>query len=167
MLPQLCWCHCKAYTSQPFRWRPHLSTSVSPTPPPYCQLATCRPLLCSLVLTVVCSTCAVSSCCGRSFLSTLPRAHPTCTMPKLSTSMSFKRRCVACGQREDDAHSLALHYNCLTCIGASPLVPSVCASGSLTSCRATLARYCVLQLARASSTDLASSCELLASPRTT
>lgn len=37
-------------------------------------------------------------------------------MPKLSTSMSFKRRCVACGQREDDAHSLALHYNCLTCI---------------------------------------------------
>ena len=50
-------------------------------------------------------------------------------MPKLSTSMSFKRRCVACGQREDDAHSLALHYNCLTCIGASPLVQDVCVRG--------------------------------------
>lgn len=37
-------------------------------------------------------------------------------MGKITKSASFKRKCAACGQREDPGHGLAMHYNCLTCV---------------------------------------------------
>lgn len=37
-------------------------------------------------------------------------------MGKIDRRITYKRRCVACGQREDPTHGLAVHYNCLTCV---------------------------------------------------
>jgi len=75
------------------------------------------------------------------------------------------RRCAACGQREDPTHSLAVHYDCLTCIGTSLLgcPGGVCTEAQLVH-KFMLTPTVPLQPARVSSTAQESSFGLRVSP---